>query len=179
MLVWKCSLSKECFFLSQQKEFVGLSFPTISSVGPNGAIIHYRCVGAWMTPMCSSLVLLHLGVFEICDHSFFLFFSPEVHCPKPTEPSPWMKFTWSTLELSTCKQHKSSTREVYSGFGHHSGVSQSSPPCSSALMLYVFCTPLCLFSGSDGTTDVTRTMHFGTPSAFEKVRLFNQGCCGC
>ncbi|KAI7791471.1 xaa-Pro aminopeptidase 1 isoform X1 [Triplophysa rosa] len=27
---------------SQQKEFVGLSFPTISSVGPNGAIIHYR-----------------------------------------------------------------------------------------------------------------------------------------
>uniref|UniRef100_A0A9J8A5Q3 Xaa-Pro aminopeptidase 1 n=1 Tax=Cyprinus carpio carpio TaxID=630221 RepID=A0A9J8A5Q3_CYPCA len=27
---------------SQQKDFVGLSFPTISSVGPNGAIIHYR-----------------------------------------------------------------------------------------------------------------------------------------
>uniref|UniRef100_A0A8C1SE11 Xaa-Pro aminopeptidase 1 n=1 Tax=Cyprinus carpio TaxID=7962 RepID=A0A8C1SE11_CYPCA len=26
---------------SQQKDFVGLSFPTISSVGPNGAIIHY------------------------------------------------------------------------------------------------------------------------------------------
>uniref|UniRef100_A0A8C2PPR3 Xaa-Pro aminopeptidase 1 n=1 Tax=Cyprinus carpio TaxID=7962 RepID=A0A8C2PPR3_CYPCA len=25
----------------QQKDFVGLSFPTISSVGPNGAIIHY------------------------------------------------------------------------------------------------------------------------------------------
>uniref|UniRef100_A0A8C1W5E8 Xaa-Pro aminopeptidase 1 n=1 Tax=Cyprinus carpio TaxID=7962 RepID=A0A8C1W5E8_CYPCA len=27
---------------SQQKDFAGLSFPTISSVGPNGAIIHYR-----------------------------------------------------------------------------------------------------------------------------------------
>lgn len=27
---------------SQQKDFVGLSFPTISSVGSNGAIIHYR-----------------------------------------------------------------------------------------------------------------------------------------
>uniref|UniRef100_A0A673JEM3 Xaa-Pro aminopeptidase 1 n=1 Tax=Sinocyclocheilus rhinocerous TaxID=307959 RepID=A0A673JEM3_9TELE len=27
---------------SQQRDFVGLSFPTISSVGPNGAIIHYR-----------------------------------------------------------------------------------------------------------------------------------------
>uniref|UniRef100_A0A8C2WGA5 Xaa-Pro aminopeptidase 1 n=1 Tax=Cyclopterus lumpus TaxID=8103 RepID=A0A8C2WGA5_CYCLU len=26
---------------AQQKDFVGLSFPTISSVGPNGAIIHY------------------------------------------------------------------------------------------------------------------------------------------
>lgn len=25
--------------------------------------------------------------------------------------------------------------------------------------------------GSDGTTDVTRTMHFGTPSAFEKVYM--------
>lgn len=31
-------------FFSQQKDFVGLSFPTISSVGPNGAIIHYRSV---------------------------------------------------------------------------------------------------------------------------------------
>uniref|UniRef100_A0A8C5CCR9 X-prolyl aminopeptidase (aminopeptidase P) 1, soluble n=1 Tax=Gadus morhua TaxID=8049 RepID=A0A8C5CCR9_GADMO len=29
-------------FRSQQKDFVGLSFPSISSVGPNGAIIHYR-----------------------------------------------------------------------------------------------------------------------------------------
>lgn len=28
-----------------------------------------------------------------------------------------------------------------------------------------------IFFGSDGTTDVTRTVHFGTPSAFEKVRL--------
>uniref|UniRef100_A0A674CDV0 Xaa-Pro aminopeptidase 1 n=1 Tax=Salmo trutta TaxID=8032 RepID=A0A674CDV0_SALTR len=27
---------------SQQKDFVGLSFPSISSVGPNGAIIHYN-----------------------------------------------------------------------------------------------------------------------------------------
>lgn len=26
-------------------------------------------------------------------------------------------------------------------------------------------------SDSDGTTDVTRTMHFGTPNAFEKVHL--------
>uniref|UniRef100_A0A8C5HD11 Xaa-Pro aminopeptidase 1 n=1 Tax=Gouania willdenowi TaxID=441366 RepID=A0A8C5HD11_GOUWI len=28
-------------FRSQQKDFIGLSFPTISGVGPNGAIIHY------------------------------------------------------------------------------------------------------------------------------------------
>uniref|UniRef100_A0A8B9GV87 X-prolyl aminopeptidase (aminopeptidase P) 1, soluble n=1 Tax=Astyanax mexicanus TaxID=7994 RepID=A0A8B9GV87_ASTMX len=42
-------LEKEVFhtcslfpLFSQQKDFVGLSFPTISSVGPNGSIIHYR-----------------------------------------------------------------------------------------------------------------------------------------
>ncbi|XP_023676082.1 xaa-Pro aminopeptidase 1 isoform X2 [Paramormyrops kingsleyae] len=71
---------------SQQKDFVGLSFPTISSVGPNGAVIHYR--------------------------------------PLPE--------TNRTLTLN----------EVY-----------------------------LIDSGAqylDGTTDVTRTVHFGTPSDFEK-----------
>ncbi|XP_051979920.1 xaa-Pro aminopeptidase 1-like isoform X1 [Xyrauchen texanus] len=71
---------------SQQKDFVGLSFPTISSVGPNGAIIHYR--------------------------------------PLPE--------TNRTLTLN----------EVY-----------------------------LIDSGAqytDGTTDVTRTVHFGTPSDYEK-----------
>ncbi|XP_006630822.2 xaa-Pro aminopeptidase 1 isoform X1 [Lepisosteus oculatus] len=71
---------------SEQKDFVGLSFPTISSVGPNAAIIHY-------TPL------------------------PETN---------------RTLSLN----------EVY-----------------------------LIDSGAqykDGTTDVTRTMHFGTPSAYEK-----------
>nr|XP_019940027.1 PREDICTED: xaa-Pro aminopeptidase 1 isoform X1 [Paralichthys olivaceus] len=71
---------------SQQKDFVGLSFPTISSVGPNGAIIHYR--------------------------------------PLPE--------TNRTLTMN----------EVY---------------LIDSGAQYV-----------DGTTDVTRTMHFGTPSAFEK-----------
>ncbi|XP_067272269.1 xaa-Pro aminopeptidase 1 isoform X1 [Pseudorasbora parva] len=73
-------------FRSQQKDFVGLSFPTISSVGPNGAIIHYR--------------------------------------PLPE--------TNRTLSLN----------EVY-----------------------------LIDSGAqytDGTTDVTRTVHFGTPSDYEK-----------
>lgn len=71
---------------SQQKDFVGLSFPTISSVGSNGAIIHY--------------------------------------CPLPE--------TNRTLSLN----------EVY-----------------------------LIDSGAqykDGTTDVTRTMHFGNPSDYEK-----------
>uniref|UniRef100_A0A3Q2X9V8 X-prolyl aminopeptidase (aminopeptidase P) 1, soluble n=1 Tax=Hippocampus comes TaxID=109280 RepID=A0A3Q2X9V8_HIPCM len=71
---------------SQQKHFVGLSFPTISSVGPNAAIIHYR--------------------------------------PLPE--------TNRTLTVN----------EVY-----------------------------LIDSGAqyiDGTTDVTRTVHFGTPSAYEK-----------
>ncbi|CAI5679671.1 unnamed protein product [Oreochromis niloticus] len=71
---------------SQQKDFVGLSFPTISSVGPHGAIIHYR--------------------------------------PLPE--------TNRTLTVN----------EVY---------------LIDSGAQYV-----------DGTTDVTRTMHFGTPSAFEK-----------
>lgn len=73
-------------YRSQQKDFVGLSFPTISSVGPNAAIIHYR--------------------------------------PLPE--------TNRTLTVN----------EVY-----------------------------LIDSGAqyiDGTTDVTRTMHFGTPSTFEK-----------
>ncbi|CAL9700505.1 unnamed protein product [Knipowitschia caucasica] len=73
-------------FRSQQKDFVGLSFPTISSVGPNAAIIHY-------TPL------------------------PETN---------------RTLTVN----------EVY-----------------------------LIDSGAqyiDGTTDVTRTMHFGAPSPFEK-----------
>uniref|UniRef100_A0A8C1PS17 Xaa-Pro aminopeptidase 1 n=1 Tax=Cyprinus carpio TaxID=7962 RepID=A0A8C1PS17_CYPCA len=77
-------LEKEVSF--QQKDFVGLSFPTISSVGPNGAIIHYR--------------------------------------PLPE--------TNRTLSLN----------EVY-----------------------------LIDSGAqylDGTTDVTRTVHFGTPSDYEK-----------
>uniref|UniRef100_A0A3B4F252 Xaa-Pro aminopeptidase 1 n=1 Tax=Pundamilia nyererei TaxID=303518 RepID=A0A3B4F252_9CICH len=71
---------------SQQKDFVGLSFPTISSVGPHGAIIHYR--------------------------------------PLPE--------TNRTLTVN----------EVY---------------LIDSGAQYV-----------DGTTDVTRTVHFGTPSAFEK-----------
>ncbi|NXL11187.1 XPP1 aminopeptidase, partial [Mesembrinibis cayennensis] len=73
-------------FRSQQKDFVELSFATISSTGPNGAIIHYKPV-------------------------------PETN---------------RTLSVN----------EIY-----------------------------LLDSGAqykDGTTDVTRTMHFGTPSAYEK-----------
>ncbi|KFP90050.1 PREDICTED: xaa-Pro aminopeptidase 1 [Apaloderma vittatum] len=73
-------------FRSQQKDFVELSFATISSTGPNGAIIHYKPV-------------------------------PETN---------------RTLSVN----------EIY-----------------------------LLDSGAqykDGTTDVTRTVHFGTPSAYEK-----------
>lgn len=73
-------------FRSQQEDFVELSFPTISSTGPNGSIIHYRPVPETNRP---------LSVNEI-----FL--------------------------LDSGAQYK------------------------------------------DGTTDVTRTMHFGTPTAFEK-----------
>ncbi|NWQ74600.1 XPP1 aminopeptidase, partial [Columbina picui] len=73
-------------FRSQQKDFVELSFATISSTGPNGAIIHYKPV-----PETNRM----LSVNEI-------------------------------YLLDSGAQYK------------------------------------------DGTTDVTRTMHFGTPSAYEK-----------
>eukprot|EP00897_Mesotaenium_endlicherianum_P009270 jgi/Mesen1/8371/ME000468S07807 len=72
---------------SQQQSFVGLSFPTISSVGPNAAIIHYRPEAATCAPLRTDLMYL-------CD--------------------------------------------------------------SGAQYL-------------DGTTDVTRTMHFGKPAAHEKA----------
>ena len=42
------------------------------------------------------------------------------------------------------------------------------PMCEYALYLFIF--PYLLFAlPRDGTTDVTRTVHFGTPSAYEKV----------
>lgn len=73
-------------FRNEQENFVGLSFPTISSSGPNGSIIHYR---------------------------------PEVSTARPLSPD-----------------------ELYL--------------CDSGAQYY------------DGTTDVTRTVHFGTPSQYEK-----------
>nr|XP_033798041.1 xaa-Pro aminopeptidase 1 isoform X1 [Geotrypetes seraphini]XP_033798043.1 xaa-Pro aminopeptidase 1 isoform X1 [Geotrypetes seraphini]XP_033798045.1 xaa-Pro aminopeptidase 1 isoform X1 [Geotrypetes seraphini]XP_033798046.1 xaa-Pro aminopeptidase 1 isoform X1 [Geotrypetes seraphini]XP_033798047.1 xaa-Pro aminopeptidase 1 isoform X1 [Geotrypetes seraphini]XP_033798048.1 xaa-Pro aminopeptidase 1 isoform X1 [Geotrypetes seraphini]XP_033798049.1 xaa-Pro aminopeptidase 1 isoform X1 [Geotrypetes s len=73
-------------FRSQQEDFVDLSFDTISSTGPNGAIIHYK-------------------------------------------PVPETNRTLSVNEI----------------FLLDSGAQYK-----------------------DGTTDVTRTMHFGTPSAYEK-----------
>ena len=36
-------------------------------------------------------------------------------------------------------------------------------------------TNLPFLLGRDGTTDVTRTMHFGTPTAYEKVRECSRG----
>uniref|UniRef100_A0A336MJJ6 CSON002645 protein n=2 Tax=Culicoides sonorensis TaxID=179676 RepID=A0A336MJJ6_CULSO len=74
-------------FRSKQEKFMGLSFPTISSSGPNGAIIHYH-------------------------------------------PMPETKRQITDKELYLCD--------------------------SGAQYL-------------DGTTDVTRTMHFGTPTDFEKT----------
>lgn len=50
-------------FYSQQRDFVGLSFPTISSVGPNAAIIHYRY-------LCSDVseVTVHWAALSLVTH---------------------------------------------------------------------------------------------------------------
>ncbi|XP_065071332.1 xaa-Pro aminopeptidase 1-like isoform X2 [Rhopilema esculentum] len=73
-------------FRKEQEHFVGLSFPTISGSGPNGAVIHYR---------------------------------PEAATARTLSPD-----------------------EMYL--------------CDSGAQYF------------DGTTDVTRTVHFGTPSQYEK-----------
>ncbi|KAJ3079226.1 hypothetical protein HK102_003939 [Quaeritorhiza haematococci] len=73
-------------FRSHQGDFVGLSFDTISSIGPNGAIIHYK-------PERETCAVIRADQIYLCD-------SGGQYC--------------------------------------------------------------------DGTTDVTRTLHFGTPTAFEK-----------
>lgn len=74
------------FYFREQKNFVGLSFPTISSVGPHGAIIHYL---------------------------------PSIQTDSPI-----------------------TDQEIYL--------------CDSGAQYY------------DGTTDVTRTFHFGTPTEFQR-----------
>ncbi|KAG5458769.1 MAG: peptidase M24, structural domain-containing protein [Olpidium bornovanus] len=86
-------------FRAQQHDFVGLSFDTISSTGPNGAIIHYKP---------------ERGQCDIIRPGFLLRRAP------------------------------------------------IAVPESARL------TGAVLVSRSDGTTDVTRTLHFGRPTDFER-----------
>ncbi|PKU33917.1 xaa-pro aminopeptidase 1 [Limosa lapponica baueri] len=102
-------------FRSQQKDFVELSFATISSTGPNGAIIHYKPV-------------------------------PETN---------------RTLSVNEIYLLDSGAQYNVTGFSVHSHFNLSFSPIP-LLLASLFA------SGRDGTTDVTRTMHFGTPSAYEK-----------
>lgn len=48
------------FYFSEQEDFMGLSFETISSVGPNAAIIHY-------SPSPESDRLLTMAELYLCD----------------------------------------------------------------------------------------------------------------
>lgn len=49
-------------FRSEQENFMGLSFPSISSMGPNGAIIHYRPESATARPITrTELYLIDSG----------------------------------------------------------------------------------------------------------------------
>ena len=41
-VITEISASNKLFILEKNKKFKFLSFPTISSTGPNGAIIHYK-----------------------------------------------------------------------------------------------------------------------------------------
>lgn len=69
-----------------------------------------------------------------------------------------------------CKQHNFSIQAITSLMLVNAKITGNigTAIICCAFHAYIF---KCSFFGSDGTTDVTRTMHFGTPSAFEKVHL--------
>lgn len=100
----------ECFIFRQQSLYVSPSFPTISSSGPNGAIIHYQ-------PSKESSRQLSLDEPYLCDSG--------------------CQFRYYYMYI-----------------------------LSMIFTVFIF-LPLLL---RDGTTDVTRTMHFGMPTEKQKVR---------
>ncbi|KAJ3227120.1 hypothetical protein HK099_003339 [Clydaea vesicula] len=89
-------------FRRELKDFVGLSFDTISSTGPNGAIIHYK-------PQKDTCAIIKVDQLYLCD---------------------------------------------------------SGAQFKYALSLFVLIIIL-KYVNRDGTTDVTRTLHFGTPTQHE------------
>lgn len=101
------------FFIMLQ-HFKGLSFPTISSVGPNAAVIHYKP----QLDTCS----------ELDADCIYLFDSGAQVCPDSL-----IKFLYYI----------------------------------SLVMLRYWLNNF--FQYQDGTTDITRTVHFGKPSAHEKA----------
>ncbi|KAG4305483.1 hypothetical protein PORY_001039 [Pneumocystis oryctolagi] len=100
-------------YRKEQAYFMGLSFPTISSSGKNGAIIHYK-------PEKSTCSAVNINQIYLCDSGAqYRFLLPE-------------KSTCSAVNIN----------QIYL--------------CDSGAQY------------SDGTTDVTRTYHFGVPTTKEK-----------
>jgi len=74
-------------FRSKQDKFVGLSFDTISSIGPNGAIIHYKPDETTSSPVVTGQVYLLDSGGQYLDGTTDItrtFYIPSPERPKPT-----------------------------------------------------------------------------------------------
>jgi len=111
-----------CFFTLQH--FKGLSFPTISSVGPNAAIIHYG-------PDPETCA-------EMDPDSIYLFDSGAQVYPHFNQGA--------CIFMIFCCYMNDAVSDA----------------------LYAFDAMGYLSKYQDGTTDITRTVHFGRPSAHER-----------
>ena len=115
MIMWSCW---SCDLVRELDDYVSLSFATISSSGPNGAVIHYWWVG------------LKCGAFHwlIFKQSYSWNWSSIMH---------WgIVLVWFWWAIQVCSVV---------------GVAISSPAHSR-----------------DGTTDVTRVLHFDSPTAYQR-----------
>lgn len=130
------------FVLCLQK-FRGLSFPTISSVGPNAAIIHYSPHAETCAELDPDKIYLFDSGAQVCQLSNLVYFLNmnkkkrfEISITKvPINVLLCILVCWNNLEASVL--------------------------LLIMLMLYL--------KYLDGTTDITRTVHFGKPSEHEKA----------
>lgn len=121
--LWYCDnhvilLWRSCDLIRELDDYVSLSFATISSSGPNGAVIHYWWVGLLYDAF-------YWLIFKQSNYRNWSFFEH------------WrVVFVWLWRAVQVCS---------------NVDMAMCSPsPCR------------------DGTTDVTRVLHFGLPTAYQR-----------
>lgn len=119
--------SEKLIVLVYLQHFRGLSFPTISSVGSNGAIIHYSPEAGTCAELDPDQIYLCDSGAQVCEYPFglvmILIFGDCICLP---------------------------------------------PPNSNLWSFKIDGLVLLLLKYLDGTTDITRTVHFGKPTPHEK-----------